>query len=128
MAQCLFSTPRSPYWSLLSQIQPRVCHSCVDANFLFREGKTFLDPLGSSNISALSTLSPPTFTSLRVASTASSYLNYHRHTRTYLALMDDLFTLVLVDGQTGKLHWMLVDISASELGTDGQKGITVGSF
>ena len=98
-----------------------------------------MDPLGQTNISALSTLSPPIFTSLRVASTASSYLNYHRHTRTYLgilsclkdsssALMDDLFTLLLVDGTTGKLHWMLVDISASELGTDGEKGLTVSSF
>lgn len=39
--------------------------------------------------------------------------------------MDDLFTLALVDGNTGKLHWLLVDISASELGTEGEKGITV---
>ncbi|CAJ0578495.1 unnamed protein product, partial [Mesorhabditis spiculigera] len=86
-----------------------------------------LDPLGDSIVSATATFHPPRVSSLKVSNNA--YSNYHRSARTFVALMDELYTVLLLDAHTGKLHWMVVDVSAADLTDDAStKGHTLASY
>ncbi|CAD6186006.1 unnamed protein product [Caenorhabditis auriculariae] len=88
----------------------------------------YLDPLGESTISALAALSPPSFSSLRISSTSSNYVNYHRQTRNFVSLSDELFTIAIVDGHGGHLHYLEVDIPAANLNAASGNGITKAAY
>ncbi|CAJ0942508.1 unnamed protein product, partial [Mesorhabditis belari] len=89
--------------------------------------RIMLDPLGDSIVSAFATFSPPSISSLKVPQTA--YTNYHRTARTFVALMDELYTVLLLDAHTGKLHWMVVDLMTADLLDDAsEKGNTKASY
>ncbi|KAJ1352927.1 hypothetical protein KIN20_009439 [Parelaphostrongylus tenuis] len=110
-------------WLTVSVIQPpldvNVCCQSVRQN----EATIYFDPLGAATISALSTLQPPAVNSARIPIESPSYVSYHRQTRTQIALLDKLYSLVAIDGTTSMLHWMVVDIPAQELASSAN-GIT----
>ncbi|CAI4224847.1 unnamed protein product [Auanema sp. JU1783] len=115
-------------WISVSFESPKLDVNVCCQKIRQKESTVFIDPIGDEAISASATLRPPTFTSLRISTASANYMNYHRQARTYVALIDDLYTLVIIDGDTGKLHWMLVDIPAAELGTEQIKGITKAKY
>ncbi|KAJ1352931.1 hypothetical protein KIN20_009445 [Parelaphostrongylus tenuis] len=83
----------------------------------------YFDPLAAATISAFSTLQPPAVNSARISIESPSYVSYHRQTRTQIALLDKLYSLVAIDRTTSMLHWMVVDIPAQELASS-VNGIT----
>ncbi|KAJ1371722.1 hypothetical protein KIN20_033718 [Parelaphostrongylus tenuis] len=114
-------------WLTVSVKQPpldvNVCCQSVRQN----EATIYFDPLGAATISALSTLQPPAVNSARIPIESPSYISYHRQTRTQIALLDKLYSLVAIDGTTSMLHWMVVDIPAQELASSAN-GITKASY
>ncbi|WKY00972.1 hypothetical protein Q1695_015182 [Nippostrongylus brasiliensis] len=114
-------------WLTVSVTQPdrdvNVCCQRVRQ----RERNVFFDPLGAATVSATAVMTPPVVTSARIPPGSPSYVNYHRQTRTHIALMDELYTLVGLDATTSALHWMIVDIPGQELASS-LNGITKASY
>lgn len=102
-----------------------------------------VDPIGITNISAISVISPPLVSSLisipptpsssyrmprtfvgtiYCYSTNSHHKFVNENSYLFSALEDSLFTLVLIDSQTGALHWMIIDIPQSILAIDVRMG------
>lgn len=101
-----------------------------------------VDPIGITNISSISVISPPLVSSLiSIPPTPSSSYRiprtfvgkicycstkcYHQKRQKLFscsALEDSLFTLVLIDSQSGALHWMIIDIPQSILAIDVRMG------
>ncbi|GMT19234.1 hypothetical protein PFISCL1PPCAC_10531, partial [Pristionchus fissidentatus] len=109
-------------WITVIYSQPRVSTRFCCRSIRLKEESVVIDPIGVSNISAISVLSPPLISSLIPLPSLPSNGNYHRSTRTFIALEDQLYALVLIDAQTGSLHWMLIDIPQSILAIDIRTG------
>ncbi|CAO4368989.1 unnamed protein product [Caenorhabditis nigoni] len=88
----------------------------------------FLDPLGDVSISALTTLTPPSISSMRITSSESNYINYHRQTRNFVELSNEKFTLAIIDAHHGHLHWLEVDIPAANLNAANGNGQTKADY
>ncbi|CAL2036025.1 unnamed protein product [Caenorhabditis brenneri] len=88
----------------------------------------FLDPLGDVSISALTTLTPPSISSMRITASQSNYINYHRQTRNFVELSNEKFTLAIIDAHHGHLHWLEVDIPAANLNAANGNGLTKANY
>ncbi|CAB3401288.1 unnamed protein product [Caenorhabditis bovis] len=116
-------------WLSISYEQSALNSNVCCQKIRLSKSTIFLDPLGDLTISALSTLSPPSVSSLRTSSAIhTNYVNYHRHTRNFVELSDEKFTLLVVDGAHGHLHWMIVDISAASLNAANPTGTTKAAY
>ncbi|PAV58349.1 hypothetical protein WR25_14734 isoform B [Diploscapter pachys] len=114
-------------WMSITYQQPAISANVCCRKLSLSAESHRLDPLGNASISALATLYHPTVSSHRIPLT-NNFVNYHRHTRTFVALGDDLYTLALIDKDSEVLHWLLVDIPVGELSDAGNKGITIANY
>ncbi|KAF8357092.1 hypothetical protein PRIPAC_92087 [Pristionchus pacificus] len=107
-------------WISVIYLQPQVTTRFCCRSIRLKEQSIVVDPIGITNISSISVISPPLVSSLiSIPPTPSSS---YRIPRTFVALEDSLFTLVLIDSQSGALHWMIIDIPQSILAIDVRMG------
>ncbi|EFO83573.1 hypothetical protein CRE_02947 [Caenorhabditis remanei] len=106
---------------------PMNANACCQ-KIMLPKTSVFLDPLGDVSISALTTLTPPSISSMRITSSHSNYINYHRQTRNFVEFSNEKFSLAIIDAHHGHLHWLEVDIPSANLNAANGNGLTKADY